>query len=167
MRAVGRGKVCVLIGMRMVDHAQPSLRSSISSITASAPSDPSGMRCVRRAGTPRDLFRMHRVLDVGDGRTSSTALSPMMKPQHSNGNSRSACATIASMLARRIDDLTSSLLLFGGVSAIDSKLSVADWLDNGFGFRFWELAVEQSRAVGSRDGTDFNSIGRRRAGRPR
>ena len=39
------------------------------------------------------------------GRTSSTAfsLSPMMKPQHSNGNSRSACATIASMLARCID----------------------------------------------------------------
>jgi hypothetical protein len=27
----------------------------------------------------------------------------MMKPQHSKGNSRSACAIMASMLARRID----------------------------------------------------------------
>src|ERR1700691_1230726 len=36
------------------------------------------------------------------GRTSSIESFPMMKPQHSQGNSRSACATMRSIFDRRI-----------------------------------------------------------------
>ena len=87
----------------MIHDSQRELAASTSFITA---------RC--SFGSIRNAVRASRGKAAGSlacmrfwilaiGRTSSTELSPIMKPQHSLGNSRSACATIASILARRID----------------------------------------------------------------
>ena len=57
----------------------------------------------------------------------------------------------------RIEPIAPAPAMRMGVSVIVSKLSVAESLDNA------ALAAGRSRGLGSRDGTDFDSAGRRRA----